>query len=170
MSANDAPAVNSTGELDERDVRALTEYLTVLPEAPGIYEVVSQSGRAYIVDAWEGTCTCPDFEYHRPDGGCKHLRRVAFATGERSIPPAVPDDAVDDQLGRHVSDESVPRSTALDDGDGGSLGPFPAVTKYREPVEQGGALYWRCEGCGRETIYGRESLVHTRSCPRRGAD
>ena len=52
MTHYDPTEIEGT-DLDDRDVRALTEYLTVLPEAPGLYEVVSQSGESYTVDAFE---------------------------------------------------------------------------------------------------------------------
>jgi hypothetical protein len=70
--------------------RALTEYLTVLDDvgrakgADDLFLVVSQSGSEYLVDRREGRCTCPDHEYRGVR--CKHLRRVAFATGGRSRP------------------------------------------------------------------------------------
>lgn len=92
-----------TDELDELDRRALTQYLTVLPEhgpakdAFGLYVVMSESGREYLVDAYEGACECPDHQYRNRQ--CKHLRRVEYATGERPVPNEVD---VDDQLGLHV--------------------------------------------------------------------
>lgn len=100
--ASDAPAV----DVDERDRRALTEYLTVLEDlgrardGDGLYLVVSQSGSEYLVDAREGRCECPDHEYR--GGRCKHLRRVEFAIGEHPVPAGIDHDAVDDQLGAHV--------------------------------------------------------------------
>lgn len=78
-------------DVDERDRRALTEYLTVLEDlgrardADGLYLVVSQSGSEYLVDAHTGACECPDHEYRGVH--CKHARRMAFATGDR---PSVP--------------------------------------------------------------------------------
>lgn len=156
----------STDTTDERDIRALTEYLTVLPDAPDLYEVVSQSGSSYTVDARDGACTCADYEYRQPAGGCKHVRRVEFATGSRPIPDAVPTEAIDEQLGRHVDTDERP--VLLADG-GTTLGPLPAITEHREPVEQGAAGYHRCEGCGRETIYGADRIVHAGDCPRREA-
>jgi hypothetical protein len=92
--------------LDNRDVRALTQYLTVLDDvgrardAEDLYVVVSESGNEYLVDARAGTCECPDHRYRERQ--CKHLRRVAFATGEREIPAWVDRGAIDDQLGLHV--------------------------------------------------------------------
>ena len=94
--------------LEDRDVRALTEYMSVLSDigmvagADGLYTVVSESGRSYTVDIETGACDCDDAFYRNPDGGCKHVRRVQFATGRRSIPAWVNEDAVDDQLGQHI--------------------------------------------------------------------
>jgi hypothetical protein len=108
-------------ELDERDVRALTQYLTVLDDvdlardAEDLYAVVSESGKQYLVDAREGSCTCPDATHRDPDGGCKHVRRVAFVTGEREIPAWVDRDDLDDQFGAHVDAE--PRQAATDGGE-----------------------------------------------------
>ena len=95
--------------LDELDARALTQYLTVLDDvdrvrdAPDLFLVVSESGSEYLVDARSGACKCPDHEYR--GRRCKHLRRVAFATGREPIPAWVDPDSVDDQLGLHVDDE-----------------------------------------------------------------
>ena len=94
--------------LDDRDVRALTEYMSVLPHvrgsesADGLYTVVSESGNTYTVDVDLGACDCDDAFYRQPKDGCKHVRRVRFATGRRSIPDWVNMEAVDDQLGEHV--------------------------------------------------------------------
>ncbi|MFB6087498.1 MAG: hypothetical protein ABEJ85_03165, partial [Haloarculaceae archaeon] len=58
-------------EPDDRDVRAVTEYLTVLDDvgpaedAPGLYYVVSQSGENYLVDARTGATAffkCENFQ------------------------------------------------------------------------------------------------------------
>jgi predicted nucleic acid-binding Zn finger protein len=93
-------------ELDARDVRALTECMSVLPEGGDIYTVVGENGGTYTVDARESRCTCPDYKHNLPtDDGrerCKHAARVAYATGERSVPVWVDTDAVDSQLGAHV--------------------------------------------------------------------
>jgi len=71
-------------DLSELDARALTEAMTVLPDAPGMYVVVSGSGSEYVVDARGGACTCPDARYR--DRTCKHQRRVAYELGERDLP------------------------------------------------------------------------------------
>jgi hypothetical protein len=90
-------------QLDERDAAALTEFMTTIPtDTPGFYLVVSASGSEYRVDGRHGSCECPDARHRDPDGGCKHIRRVRFATGRREIPEWVDPDAVDPQLGEQI--------------------------------------------------------------------
>jgi len=109
----------STNELDgnesiePRTERALTECMTVLPEGGDVYTVVGENQNGeYQVDARTGVCSCDDFKYREPADGCKHVRRVAFATGARPVPIDV--DGVDEHLGEHV--ESSPRRAAVADG------------------------------------------------------
>lgn len=158
-------------DLDERDIRALTQYLTVLEDqgrvcgADDLYLVVSQSGSEYLVDARERTCECPDHEYRGVH--CKHQRRVEFATGERPIPDGIND--VDPSLGEHVS--ASPQAVATDGGV--ALGEMDGrdeilgYTRHIEPEEQGGKEYVRCEGCSRELLIelgGDEQLSHAPDC------
>jgi len=116
----ESPATDeSIEQLDDRDVCALTEYQSVLPaDGDGLFTVVSQSGNSYTVDRREERCSCPDSVHHQPDGGCKHVRRVEYAIGNRSIPSWVDRDAVDSQLGIHVdsSPTEEEQSTAITDG------------------------------------------------------
>lgn len=78
-------ASDADGSVDERTLRALREVMTVLEEADDLYQVVSESGRAYRVDLREPACTCPDFRYReRP---CKHIRRVSLSAGAVSAQP-----------------------------------------------------------------------------------
>ena len=125
MAAANSASGDTTASLDERDVRALTEYMAVLPEGDGteMFTVVGQNGGTYTVDARRGRCSCPDNE-HR-GARCKHLRRVALATGARPVPDGV--DGVDLQLGLHVDgtgeEERRPtRHEPADFGDGESTG------------------------------------------------
>ena len=105
MSINDRSSEECT-DLDDRDVRALVEKITVLPDigeargAEDLFVVVSESGKQYTVDARHDSCSCPDAEYR--DKTCKHQRRVAFATGARPIPTWVNVDVVDPRLGEFV--------------------------------------------------------------------
>lgn len=93
----------------ELDLRALTEYMTVLDDgddrargAPGLYTVTTQSGSQYLVDTGLPACECPDFEYR--SRACKHIRRVMFSTGRRDLPGWTDEGEVDAQLGAHVED------------------------------------------------------------------
>ena len=87
--------------LTDAEVRALTEYMTVVNEGDEMFSVTTESGSEYLVDMAEGRCECPD-DSHRPSVTCKHRRRVAFAIGERPIPEWANQDALDDQFGLHV--------------------------------------------------------------------
>jgi hypothetical protein len=89
--------------LTERAANALTEYLTVIPFAPGMYEVVSGSGKTYRVDIRGGSCECPDARYR--DRTCKHQMRVKFETGRRSVPAWVDRSAIPQDFGLHVDEE-----------------------------------------------------------------
>ncbi|MFC6764182.1 hypothetical protein [Natrinema soli] len=95
-------------QFDDRDRRALEQYLTVLEDVGdvagrrGEYEVVSESGSSYVVNTLLGACTCPDHEYR--DVKCKHRRRVGFATGERTVPDS---GDVAGKLGEHVTRDDV---------------------------------------------------------------
>jgi len=116
VSAGEKPGHDSSTEFEDRDVRALTEYMTVIPDGGDVFTVIGQNGGGeYRVDArGVPTCTCNDFMYRDPDNGCKHIRRVAFATGEKPIPAWVDGDAIDGQLGEHV--DSGPEVVATDGG------------------------------------------------------
>jgi hypothetical protein len=111
MPTTNAERLEST-DLEARDVRALTEYMSTLPFGGDVYSVTTESGSEYRVDAREDRCTCPDYQYREVE--CKHLRRAAFATGQRPIPAWVDADEVDAQLGEHV--EETPKTAATDGG------------------------------------------------------
>lgn len=104
----------TAGRIDvERDRRALTEAMSVLPEGGDIYTVVGQHNNGeYVVDTRESRCTCPDHRFR--DIECKHIRRVAFATGERPIPLWVDPGRIDPLLGVHVP--QTPRIARPDGG------------------------------------------------------
>ena len=134
-------------ELEDRTERALTQYLTVLDDvgrangAEGLYLVVSQSGKEYLVNTHAGRCECPD---HRHRGvECKHLKRVAFATGEKPLPAGV--EGVDPQLGEHV--EGGPEVVATDGG------VVRTADRSRVPVAGGVLVYESArDGVGRELV------------------
>ncbi|MFC7215115.1 SWIM zinc finger family protein [Saliphagus sp. GCM10025334] len=122
MSTYATDLKNSTADnrLDRRDVRALTEYMTVMEHAlevagaDGLFLVVTQSGKAYTVDVLdEPRCTCPDAQHNLPTAEgrrtCKHASRVTYETGMRPIPEWVNRGALESQLleARHVDGEPV---------------------------------------------------------------
>jgi hypothetical protein len=108
-------ATDCCTDLDQRDVRALTEYMTTLPLGGDMHSVTTESGSEYRVDALEGRCSCPDKQYNLEDGElCKHERRIRFATGQWAIPAWVDADEVDGQLGEHV--EETPKVAVTDGG------------------------------------------------------
>lgn len=97
MSATKSPP------LTERDVRAAGEYLATHQLAPGMYNVYSEDGTEYTVDTESGACTCGDYRYRTPSGGCKHVRRVRMERGELRVPSGV---RVDPLLSDQLEDES----------------------------------------------------------------
>jgi len=148
------PADVEGTELDDRDARALTESMVVLPEGGDIFTVVGENGGGeYQVDARKDRCTCPDHTYREVQ--CKHIRRVAFATGERAIPAWVDTSAVDPVLGEHV--DATPQAAATDGGvverDSSAE---RAGERARVPVA-GGVLVYESRGVGRELV-GFESV------------
>jgi predicted nucleic acid-binding Zn finger protein len=151
MSINELDGHES---IDPRTERALTEYMSVLPEGGDVYTVVGQNGGTYIVDRRAGRCTCPDYKHNLPtDDGrerCKHAARVAYATRERSVPAWIDTDAVDEQLGEHVN--AGPQVVATD---GGQV-VEPAGKRVRVPVDGGVLVYERRE-VGKELV-GFESV------------
>lgn len=186
VSLREPMSTNATGRenghddrsIDDRDVRALTERMGVLDaDTPGLYTVIGQNdGGEYTTDPELGACTCDDATYRDPAGGCKHVRRVRFATGERAVPATVDRDAVDDLLGAHLPDGG-PRFAATDGGivDAGDEGVIldesegaesPTYTYHTEPARVGGARYVRCERCGAECVPADpDRLAHFEGCP-----
>jgi predicted nucleic acid-binding Zn finger protein len=77
----------TTDEIPERQVRAISEEMTVIEIAENLYEVFGENGNdGYVVDtANSPSCTCPDFQHREPEGGCKHVRRVRIEQGEESL-------------------------------------------------------------------------------------
>jgi hypothetical protein len=72
-------------EMPDRAARAWTERMAVTHLGGPDYAVDSQSGATYVVDAGEGTCTCPDASIRGET--CKHQRRVAIEITSRRVPP-----------------------------------------------------------------------------------
>lgn len=108
MSKNKSGGQESPDRLADRSERALYQKISTLPtDTPGQFEIVSQSGSTYSVDLVADTCDCPDHLHRDPSGGCKHLRRARYATGDDPIPSTADLSRVDDQLGLHIEAEPV---------------------------------------------------------------
>jgi hypothetical protein len=72
-------------DVEPRTIRAATEHMTVIEEAPAMFSVTTQSGSEYTVDLREGVCSCPDYRNREPEGGCKHLRRVRIVVSQVDV-------------------------------------------------------------------------------------
>ncbi|QRV17375.1 hypothetical protein JMJ58_15055 [Haloterrigena salifodinae] len=191
MNANNADP-NESIDLDDRDARALTEHITVVPtyDGSGDAEGVSPTTTCRIdTETLEGDC--PDAKYNCADGRCKHVRRYEFASGRRLVPEWIDDSAITQPFGEFVDDatadleptageSSSGRAIATDGGvtvreaaDGAEIlkdddvdpwkGPFAEYDKYGQLT---GAKYYRCRGCGREvhTDVDREHVSHRDGC------
>ncbi|MFC5278672.1 hypothetical protein ACFPM1_07875 [Halorubrum rubrum] len=103
-----AESASSTESFEDRAARALTEPMTVIDDRldqslrDEEFLVVTGSG-TYVVDMVAEACDCPDALHRAPDGGCKHIQRVALARGERTIPGWVDRSAIDPELGQHLT-------------------------------------------------------------------
>ena len=114
MSSQQLSAVPETvpqsiarADLDPRTERAFEEAMAVsLLEKGGRYEVQSASGNWYEVDIVAETCTCPDWEYRTPEGGCKHLRRVDVELKLGRVPR--PDGRLPDQARTSLNQQNGP--------------------------------------------------------------
>ena len=117
MPTNDDESITaadaSVTAVDKRDHRAACDTMLVFQPVDGIFTVTVEKdgtfGKAYAVSDTEGVlaCSCPDFAYRQPAGGCKHIRRVAFRTGRREIPSGIPADEIDPHL-RLACERKVP--------------------------------------------------------------
>lgn len=135
MSADTADTDDGVA-FPERAAAALTACMTVLDDTPAVahdselFEVVSDSGKSYVVDLRAEACDCPDC-LHR-GVTCKHLWRVRLATGRAVIPSWVDVEEIDDQLGQQVASDPLVRRH-------GETVPLDDVREGR-PVADGGVV------------------------------
>ncbi|AFH22009.1 hypothetical protein OSG_eHP14_00145 [environmental Halophage eHP-14] len=148
--------------LDQRDVRALTEFMTVLPDGGSMFTVIGENCNGeHIVDAKRNRCTCRDFEYRAgteftAEEGCKHIRRVRYSTGETAIPAYVDMDAVDDSLGDQLPN-SQPRVAVTDGGavktdESSDEGTDTAAGERQRVPVAGGVLVFESRALGKELV------------------
>lgn len=95
--------------IGDRGASALSSPMVVLSDSPLAgddpmdYEVVSDSGRSYLVRLRADACECPDALHRKVE--CRHLKRAKFATGVYAIPEWVGLDSLDRGLGDHCDGE-----------------------------------------------------------------
>lgn len=98
--------VQALAQLDERDVRSLTEPMDVYADDPataGAHEVaVYNHGERRVVNVDVGFCDCPDAHYRNKR--CKHLRRAELVLGRRELPDGIRTEALDDGLRRRLEE------------------------------------------------------------------
>jgi predicted nucleic acid-binding Zn finger protein len=82
------------GEVAPRDRRAAQERLFVDPQGQGVFHVYSTEGTKYEIFLPAGQCSCDDYHYREPEGGCKHVRRVRMEIGERPVPDVTNPDPI----------------------------------------------------------------------------
>jgi len=92
MATTADATITALAQLDDRDIKALTEPFDLVGNDPACRAdqvAVYHRGTRRVVDPAAGVCDCPDMLHRRPDGGCKHLRAVWFATGELEVPSGI---------------------------------------------------------------------------------
>jgi len=85
-------------DVEPRTIRAATEHMTVIEEAPAMFSVTTQSGSEYTVDLREPACSCPDFRHREEVTECKHVRRVRLEVGQIDV------EELESELERTASD------------------------------------------------------------------
>jgi hypothetical protein len=124
----------------------------------GRYAVVTRTGREYVVDVLERSCTCPDWQTHSPKGGCKHMRRVNLEILAGRVPRP---------------DGRLPTTTIADGGRAAEGGDRTAAEHVEGPYWERdpyggytGATYYRCRRCGVEALRRTDLAGHR--CSRAG--
>jgi hypothetical protein len=132
-TADSVDTTTGPSEFPERAARALTEPMSVLDKRldhdlrDEEFRVITPRG-TYTVDAIAKTCDCPDALHRAPDGGCKHIWRVALARGTAAVPAWIDDwSAIDSQLGQHLA--ASPRMSADDPREAGECKHIRAESK-----------------------------------------
>lgn len=86
-----------SADVDERDrdVRAATERMAIVEDAPDLFRVYSGAHGKYVVDIRAPSCTCHDWQYRSESiDRCKHVARVLQTLGRRPLPDGVQVDSV----------------------------------------------------------------------------
>lgn len=157
MSGNHIRSTSTASEersadLEPRTRRAITQEMDILFVDIGRYVVHSESGNRYEVDIFEDSCTCPDSQDAATPRRCKHIRRLDMEIDAGTVPR--PDGRV---AGRSPTSQdpkrTVPSTEAMTEIEDQISGPIPEFNQYGRTT---GAMYWRCETCGREALRRRD--------------
>lgn len=102
--------------VDKRTWRAKNENLEIVGhDGRGVFTVNGSRGYDYRVDVRNQRCACPDWRKERPVGGCKHLRKVRFATDDGTVSEPVLEDH-STRAERTDADNPAKAETASTDG------------------------------------------------------
>lgn len=179
MNTNATSGKESNG-IDSRTKKAAVESMSLDAYAgeTGEYDVYAESGEVYRVCLITESCSCPDYEYNTPEGGCKHFRRVEMEIGQRSVPDLGRETDVEMMIEARADQQAAETDQAEVVTDGGvAVESGQTATQDRnearitgpwtEPADQGGANYWKCSECGRESLRRgdlEDSAFHASGC------
>lgn len=153
-----------TADIEPRTRRAITEEMDILFVGIGRYVVHSESGNRYEIDSFEASCTCPDWQDSATPGRCKHIRRVDMEIRAGTVPR--PDGRVAARPSTSPDPRrTVPSTESVSEIEDRISGPIPEFDQYGRST---GAMYWRCETCGREAL--RRCDLRKGGCDRSGSD
>ena len=85
-------------DVEPRTIRAATEYMTVIEQAPAMFSVTTESGSEYTVDLREPACTCPDFQHREEVTECKHIIRTRLTVNQIDV------ESLEEELERTASE------------------------------------------------------------------
>ena len=153
MSGNDIRSTSAvseehTADFEPRTQRAITETMDILFVGIGRYVVHSESGNRYEIDTVVDACTCSDWEDSATPSRCKHLRRVDMEIDAGTVPR--PDGRIVPRTSTSPDPRrTVPSPESVTEAEDRISGPIPEFDQYGRST---GAMYWRCETCGREAL------------------
>jgi len=112
MSVQRPRQPDAPDQIAERTVNALTEAMVVDEHDRQTWsdrevKVYSGENERYLVHVGALNCTCKDWEYRKPEGGCKHIRRARYALGLDEVPDWVDRSALDPSLRLRVEERDA---------------------------------------------------------------
>lgn len=107
---------------EKRQCRARTDRMVVIPDldrwglCTGLYWVRTTGGLYRVDVQQQRACDCPDAEYNRPEGGCKHRRRIIMMLNDDDSRLPGPEECGIDYVHdlRDLRDDLVAERTAVE--------------------------------------------------------